>query len=149
MMLEYKAEQKTLMIGGVRIGGVPGMIPTVLIPSIFYTKDRLVKNAEKGEIDKNATESILNTLTNLTEKTGLGTMLDVVATTSEAMERHLQFLVDRTDFPLLIDGSDSLEVNTAGIRFAKEAGFLDRVIINSLTPDTKDELFDVVQEFSM
>ncbi|MHA2163561.1 MAG: hypothetical protein ACXABF_14155, partial [Candidatus Thorarchaeota archaeon] len=114
--------------------------------SIFYTKDRLVKNAEKGEIDKNATESILNTLTNLTEKTGLGTMLDVVATTSEAMERHLQFLVDRTDFPLLIDGSDSLEVNTAGIRFAKEAGFLDRVIINSLTPDTKDELFDVVQE---
>ncbi|MHA2086342.1 MAG: hypothetical protein ACXAB9_14900, partial [Candidatus Thorarchaeota archaeon] len=38
------------------------------------------------------------------------------------------------------------EVNTAGIRFAKEAGFLDRVIINSLTPDTKDELFDVVQE---
>jgi len=73
-------------------------------------------------------------------------MLDVVATTSNAMERYLQYLVDRTDFPLLIDGSDSIEVNTAGIKFAKEAGFLDRVIINSLTPDTKDELFDVIQE---
>ena len=145
-MLEYKAEQKTLEIGGVRIGGLPGRIPTVLIPSIFYTKDRLVKNPATGEIDKNATKNLLGILEDLTERTGLGTMLDVVATTTESMEKYLQFLVDNTDFPLLIDGSDSLEVNTAGIRFAKEAGFLDKVIINSLTPDTKDELFDVVQE---
>ena len=145
-MLEYKAEQKTLKIGGVRIGGLPGRIPTVLIPSIFYTKDRLVKNPSTGEFDKNATENLLGMLVDLTERTGLGTMLDVVATTIESMEKYLQFLIDSTDFPLLIDGSDSLEVNTAGIRFAKEAGFLDRVIINSLTPDTKDELFDVVQE---
>jgi tetrahydromethanopterin S-methyltransferase subunit H len=146
MMLNYNAEQKTLNIGGVRIGGAPGKIPSVLIPSIFYTKDRLVKNADKGEFDKNATENTLNMLADLTEKTGLGTMLDVVATTTESMEKYLQFLVDNTEFPLLIDGSDSLEVNTAGIRFAKEGGFLDRVIINSLTPETKDELFNVVKE---
>jgi tetrahydromethanopterin S-methyltransferase subunit H len=145
-MFEYKAEQKTLEIGSVRIGGPVGRIPTVLIPSIFYTKDRLVKNADTGEIDRSATENLLNMLTDLTERTGLGTMLDVVATTSEAMEKYLQYLVDNTNFPLLIDGSDSLEVNTAGIRFAKAAGFLDRVVINSLTPDTKDDLFDVVQE---
>lgn len=145
-MFEYKATQKTLQISGVRIGGLPGRIPTVLIPSIFYNKDRLVKNSETGEIDRTATENLLDILNSLTERTGLGTMLDVVATTSNAMERYLQYLVDRTDFPLLIDGSDSIEVNTAGIKFAKEAGFLDRVIINSLTPDTKEELFDVIQE---
>ena len=143
-MFEYKVDQKTLEIGGVRIGGRPGRIPTTLIPSIFYTKDRLVNNADKGETDKSATENLLNMLADLTERTGLGTML--VATTSEAMEKYLQYLVDNTNFPLLIDGSDSLEVNTAGIRFAKEGGFLDRVVINSLTPDTKDELFDVVQD---
>ena len=125
-MFEYKVDQKTLEIGGVRIGGRPGRIPTTLIPSIFYTKDRLVKNADKGETDKSATENLLNMLADLTERTGLGTMLDVVATTSEAMEKYLQYLVDNTNFPLLIDGSDSLEVNTAGIRFAKEGGFLDR-----------------------
>jgi tetrahydromethanopterin S-methyltransferase subunit H len=143
-MFDYEANQKTLEIGGVRIGGPPGRIPTVLIPSIFYTKDRLVKNADTGEIDRSATENQLKMLEEMTEKTGLGTMLDVVATTSEAMESHLQFLVDNTEFPLLIDGSDSMEVNTAGINFAKETGFLDRVIINSLTPDTHDELFDVM-----
>ncbi|MGY5856432.1 MAG: tetrahydromethanopterin S-methyltransferase subunit H [Candidatus Thorarchaeota archaeon] len=145
-MLEYESEQKTLEIGGVRIGGPLGRIPTVLIPSIFYTRDKLVKNADTGEFDKSATESTLNMLAELTEKTGISTMLDVVATTTEAMEKYLRYLVDNTEFPLLIDGSDSLEVNTAGIRFAKDSGFLDRVIINSLTPESKDELFDVVQE---
>jgi tetrahydromethanopterin S-methyltransferase subunit H len=73
-------------------------------------------------------------------------MLDVVATTSEAMEKYLQYLVDNTEFPLLIDGSDSLEVNAAGIKCAKDTGFLDRVIINSLTPETKDELYEVVKD---
>jgi tetrahydromethanopterin S-methyltransferase subunit H len=145
-MFEYETEQKTLKIGGVRIGGSPGRIPTVLIPSIFYTKDRLVKNANAGEIDKKATENLLNMLAELTEKTGISTMLDVVATTSEAMKRYLEYLVDNTDFPLLIDGSDSLEVNTAGIKCAKDTGFLDRVVINSLTPETKDELYEVVKE---
>ena len=145
-MFEYETEQKTLKIGGVRIGGSPGRIPTVLIPSIFYTKDSLVKNANAGEIDEKATENLLNMLTDLTERTGISTMLDVVATTSEAMERYLQYLVDNTEFPLLIDGSDSLEVNTAGIKCAKDTGFLERVVINSLTPETKDELYEVVKD---
>ncbi len=145
-MFDYKTDQKTMEIGGVRIGGPPGRIPTVLIPSIFYTNDKLVKNASSGEFDKNEAENLLNMLHEFTEKTGLGTMLDVVATTKEAMENYLRYLVDNTKFPLLIDGSDSLEVNTAGIKYAEEAGFLDRVVINSLTPDTKDELFNVIQD---
>ncbi|MHA2078818.1 MAG: tetrahydromethanopterin S-methyltransferase subunit H family protein [Candidatus Thorarchaeota archaeon] len=146
-MLNFEAEQKTLEIGGVRIGGSPGRIPTVLIPSVFYTKDKLVKNADTGEIS--ATENTLSMLTDLTERTGLGTMLDVVATTEVAMEKYLRYLVDMTEFPLLIDGSDSLEVNTAGIRLAEEAGFLDRVVINSLTPETKEDLYDVVKKHGL
>ncbi|MFW9767551.1 MAG: tetrahydromethanopterin S-methyltransferase subunit H [Candidatus Thorarchaeota archaeon] len=145
-ILSFGVDQITQEIGGVRIGGSLGKIPTVLIPSIFYTKDRLVKNAETGEMDRSATESTLNMLADLTEKTGLGTMLDVVATTVEAMEKYLGHLVDTTEFPLLIDGSDSLEVNTAGIQFAKESGFIDRVVINSLSPETKDELYGVVKD---
>jgi tetrahydromethanopterin S-methyltransferase subunit H len=148
-MLNFEAEQKTLEIGGVRIGGAPGRIPTVLIPSVFYTKDKLVKNADTGEIDKFATEKTLSMLAELTEKTGLGTMLDVVGTTVEAMEKYLRYLVDATEFPLLIDGSDSLEVNTAGIRLAEEAGFLDRVVINSLTPETNEDLYDVVKKHGL
>ena len=145
-MFDYKSEQKTLEIGGVRIGGLPGQTPTVLIGSIFYTKDKSVSNAEKGEFDRKKTEQTINMLRELTEKTGIPTMLDVVATSREAIDKYLRYLADNSDFPLLIDGSDSAEVNATGIMTAKEAGFLDRVILNSLTPTTEEELYKVVRD---
>jgi len=145
-LFDYAVEQKTFKIGGVKIGGLPGKVPTVLINSIFYTKDKLVTDARTGEFNKTATEDILSMLSNLTEKTGNPTMLDVVASTPDAIVKYMEFLVDATELPLLIDGSDSPEVNSAGLKYAKESGFIDRVILNSLTPDTKDELYNTVKE---
>jgi tetrahydromethanopterin S-methyltransferase subunit H len=113
---------------------------------MFYTGDRLVTNAKSGAFNKNATEDALNMLAEMTGKTGIQTMLDVVATTPEAIEQYLRYLVDNCDFPLLIDGSDNVAINSAGIRLAKESGFQDRVILNSLTPDTTDELYEVIME---
>ncbi|TFH07766.1 MAG: tetrahydromethanopterin S-methyltransferase subunit H [Candidatus Thorarchaeota archaeon] len=145
-LFDYVAVQKIFEIGGVKIGGLPGLNPTVLVNSIFYSKDKLVTDAKKGEIDKRAAEDVLTMLAGLSEKTGNPTMLDVVASTPEAIVKYLEFLVDATEFPLIIDGSDSPEVNSAGLKYAKESGFIDRAILNSLTPDTKDEFYDIVQE---
>ncbi|MFX1369847.1 MAG: tetrahydromethanopterin S-methyltransferase subunit H [Promethearchaeota archaeon] len=145
-MFEYTAEQKTLEIGGIKVGGSPGKTPTVLIGSIFYNKDKLVRNREAGEFEKKETEELLVMLSEMTEKTGIPTMLDVVATTETAMERYLLSLVDMTEFPLLIDGCDSVEVNTKGIEVAEEGGFLDRIVLNSLTPETKEELWTAVRQ---
>jgi len=144
-LFKYSAEQKTLTIGGVKIGGLPGRNATVVIASIFHSKDRLVKDAETGDIDKKRTEDILATLSEMSEKTGLPTMLDVVASTSKAMESYLQYLVDTCGFPLMIDGSGDNAVNSAGILIAKDSGFLDRVILNSITPETKDEVYEVIK----
>jgi len=145
-VFDYSSEQKTLHIGSVKIGGQPGKNATVLVPSLFYTKDKLVLNAEKGEFDKVKTEATLNMLQELTSKTGLPTMLDVVGTTCEAIDEYLRSLADMTDFPLLIDGCDSAEVNATGIMTSKEAGFLDRVVLNSLTPTTENELYQVISD---
>lgn len=145
-LFEYAATQLTFKIGGVRIGGIPGQIPTVLMPSVFYTKDRLVLNPDTGDFDERATENILSMLGEMSEKTGISTMLDVVATTETAMDRYLRYLVDNSEFPLMIDGSGNTAVNSAGIRTAKDGGFLDRVVLNSITPESTTELYDVIQE---
>jgi len=145
-LFEYSVEQQTITIGGVKIGGLPGRNATVVIASIFYSKDRLVKDAETGDIDKTATEDVLGMLAEMSDKTGLPTMLDVVASSPNAMDAYLSYLVDTCDFPLLIDGSGDTAINSAGISKAKESGFLDRVVLNSLTPDTKDETYDVIKE---
>jgi tetrahydromethanopterin S-methyltransferase subunit H len=145
-LFEYDTEPKTFEIAGVKIGGIPGKTPTVLIPSVFYAKDKLVMDSKKGKFDIKAMEENLSMLANMTEKTGNPTMLDVVGSTPEAMRSYLEFLVDATDFPLIIDGSDSPDVNSAGLNYAKDAGFLDRVILNSLTPDTRDDFYEIVKD---
>jgi tetrahydromethanopterin S-methyltransferase subunit H len=142
----YREEQKTYNIGGIRIGGYPGKTPTVLVGSIFYSQDPLVSNAQTGEFDKSQAESLLNALVEVSEKTGIPTVLDIVATSTESIVKYMDYLTTNTEFPLMIDGSDSVEVNTSGIRYAEEAGILDRVILNSFSPETGDELYDVVQE---
>lgn len=149
MLFEYGVEQKTYRIGGVRIGGLPGVVPTVLIGSIFYSKDRLVKDSETGVFDTQQTEERLNMVAETSDKTGIPSMLDVVATTPTAIEKYLCYLVDSTEFPLLIDGSASVETNIAGMKTAEERGFLDRVILNSLTPESNEDLYSAANEVGL
>lgn len=148
-MYNYNVEQKTLEIGTVKIGGTPGLVPTAMVGSIFYSKDKLVHDAVKGQIDKKGTEAMLGQLSDISERTGLPSVLDVVASSPEAMENYLRFLVDMTDMPLLIDGSGSLEVNVAGLEVAKDAGILDRVALNSITPDDGKELYSKIEEVGL
>ncbi len=148
-MFEYTAEQRVLEIDNMRIGGKPGINPTVLIGSIFHSGDKLVKNAKEGTIDVPSAEALLNALVDASSATGLPSMLDVVAESPKAIEKHLLHLVDVTDMPLLVDGSGSEEVNLAGVQAAREGGFLDRVMLNSITPDTSMEALESFHELGV
>ncbi|MHA2117871.1 MAG: tetrahydromethanopterin S-methyltransferase subunit H family protein [Candidatus Thorarchaeota archaeon] len=147
-MYSYKVEQKTLEIGNTKVGGTPGLVPTAMVGSIFYSKDKLVRDANSGDIDKTGTETMLSQLADISERTGLPSILDVVASSPEAMDKYLRYLADMTDMPLLIDGSGSLEVNIGGLEVAKDAGLLDRVALNSLTPHD-DEIYSKIEEVGL
>jgi tetrahydromethanopterin S-methyltransferase subunit H len=148
-LYSYKVEQRTLEIGTTKVGGTPGLVPTVMMGSIFYSKDKLVRDANSGEIDKTGTETMLTQLADISERTGLPSILDVVASSPEAMDNYLRYLADMTDMPLLIDGSGSLEVNIAGLEVAKDAGLIDRVALNSLTPDDDEEIYSKIEEVGL
>ncbi len=145
-MQHFASEQKTLDIGGVRVGGRPGLVPTVMIGSVFYSKDKLVLDERAGKIDKSNTERMLHELADVSERTGLPSMLDVVGVTPEAIQTYLRTLADMTDMPLLVDGSGSSEVNIAGLAAARESGLLDRVVLNSLTPEDGNEVYEAIRD---
>ena len=46
-MFEYTAEQRILEIGNTKIGGKPGINPTVLISSIFHSGKNLSRMRKK------------------------------------------------------------------------------------------------------
>lgn len=139
-MYDYDVEQKTVRVGSISIGGRPGLAPTTLIGSVFFSKDRLVLDPKTGEFDKKGAEVAIGRLEEVSEKTGIPSVLDVVAETPEAMVSYVRFLGDSTGMPLMIDGSGAMEVNLAGLKTAEEMGIIDRVILNSIGPEDEADI---------
>lgn len=144
-LLEFRAEQKTFEIGGVRIGGQPGVRPTVLIGSIFYHGHKIIIDEDRGEFDKSEAEQRIRFQEDFAERTGNPCMLDVVGATPEAIQKHLEFVVSVTEMPLLIDGT-TVDVRLAGLKYVSEAGLADRVVYNSIQPEIDDDELAAIRE---
>jgi len=144
-MWRFKAEQKRFQIGGVSVGGQPGERPTVLVGSLFYAKHIVVVDAETGEFDREEAERQLNVQDELSDRTGLPCMLDVIASTPKAMERFLSFALETSERPILIDGSTH-DVRISGVELAEQWGVSDRVVYNSITPEFKQTELEKIQE---
>ncbi len=80
-----KAEQKIFDIGGVKVGGVPGKDPTVLIGTIFYKREPLVQDEKKGLFDRDEAEKWIRRQEELSDVTGIPCMLDVEGSTAQSM----------------------------------------------------------------
>ena len=143
-MFKFKAEQKVFEIGNVKIGGQPGEYPTVLIGSIFYSKHKIVKDPVKGEFDRKAAEDLLNKEAEISEKTGIPRIIDVLGETSEALCKYVEFVADHTDAPFLID-STSPAVRIETLRHVEEIGLIDRAIYNSIDENIKEDELDALR----
>ncbi len=139
-MFIFQKEQVIHTIGGVRIGGNPGEVPTVLAGSIFYSGHKLVSDPAKGIFDKDEAESLVNLQDEMSHTTGNPCMIQIVAEADEAMKRFIEFVADLSDAPLILD-STSASVRLAALQYSEEIGIIDRVIYNSLNLSaTKDEI---------
>ena len=58
-MLRFERDQKVYDIRGVKVGGQPGEYPTVLIGTIFYEGQKIVKDKNKGIFDRDAAEELI------------------------------------------------------------------------------------------
>ncbi len=147
-MLRSSVEQRVLDIGGVKVGGQPGEYPTVLIGSIFYQGHRIVENHTKGIFDRRKAEELILRQEELSEETGNPHMVDIVASTPEAMEKYIGFVSEVTDAPLLIDSTDT-NVRIVGARYAEEVGLLDRVVYNSIGEHTGVNELNILKELGV
>ena len=137
-LLEFQTEQSIFEIGGVRIGGHPGAQPTVLIGSAFYHGHKINVDEARGEFDAEEAEKAIRKQDEFSELTGNPCMLDVVGATPQAIEKHLEFVADVTQSPLLIDGT-TLDVRLAGLEYAAKAGLAERIVYNSIQPGIEDD----------
>ena len=147
-MFKFEREQKIFDVAGVKVGGQPGELPTVLIGSIFYPGQDIVLNENKGLFDKGKGEALIKKLESLSDLTTNPFMLDISGVTEEAFFSYIDFVADITVAPFLINAfSSTLRISAA--RHAVEIGLADRVIYNSIQKDAKDEELEAIRNLGI
>ncbi|MBS7606772.1 MAG: tetrahydromethanopterin S-methyltransferase subunit H [Candidatus Bathyarchaeia archaeon] len=144
-MFKFSKEQIVFEISGIKVGGQPGENPTVMIGSIFYRGDKNVQDEKAGIFNQEAAEDLVTKLEEISDRTGLPAMLDVVCSNRENARRYLEFAADATSMPILIDYV-SEDAAIGGMDAAKELGILDRTILNSINPETKPQIYEKARE---
>jgi tetrahydromethanopterin S-methyltransferase subunit H len=137
-MIKFEREQKIFDIAGVKVGGQPGECPTVLIGTIFYEGHKTVSDPVKGYFDKKGAESLIEKQEEMSRLTGNPHILDVFASTAEALCRYIDFIADFTEAPFLVDSMSSSE-RIPAIKHAIEVGLRERAIYNSIDYSVKEE----------
>jgi tetrahydromethanopterin S-methyltransferase subunit H len=144
-MFDYSVDQKTYEIFGVKIGGVPGLAPTVMVGSMFYKGHGIIEDPVKGLFDVVEAEKQIRDAEEMTDKTGLPSILDLVAENSKAACKYIDFVIDASKIPIMLDvvaEEDQLNV----LQYASDVGIMDRIIFNSLNPQTSDRVYAKIAE---
>lgn len=147
-MFKFEKEQKIFDIAGVKIGGQPGQLPTVMIGTIFYHKDKIVKDEKTGEFDKESAEKLLKAKGEISSKTGNPGIVDVCSSWPQAFEKFIDFVADTIDGPFCIDGTTA-DVRIAGVKHVGETGLSKRVIYNSIEPQIKEAEISAIKDAKM
>ena len=144
-MFDYDVDQKTYEIFGVKIGGVPGLAPTVMVGSMFYKGHGVVEDPVEGLFDVVEAEKQIKDAEEMTDETGLPSMLDLVAENSKAACRYMDFVVEMSKMPIMLDVvAEEDQVNV--LQYASDMGIIDRIIFNSLNPHTSDKVYAKIAE---
>ena len=134
-MFRFKREQFVVNVGGVKFGGQPGELATVLCGTIFYQGHKIVQDEERGAYDHAAADRLVARQAELSEETGNPAVLHLYARTIEALEKYLAFAERAWAGPVIIDSADGA-VRAGGAALVSEIGFADKVIYNSISVAT-------------
>lgn len=134
-MFSYTQEQRTYDLEGIKLGGQPGVYPTLMVGTIFY-KDQF--EDPKKEQEK-AVDLILEQ-DELSKKTSIPSLVDIFIYEKEEIEWKIDFALDHIEGFFSLDMPES-EVRIEVIKHLEKIGALDKVIYNSLNLGiTKEEI---------
>ena len=144
-MFKFKAEQKVYNIAGIEIGGQPGERPTVLIGSIFFSGHKIVKDPLRGIFDRDKAKALLEKEAEASARTGNPGFIDVIGDTGPALIKFLEFVLQNSDAPVLVD-SFSQKVRLMALRHFAGSSISSRLVYNSIAEDYSEEELNCLKE---
>jgi len=138
-MFSFTQDQKILDISGIKIGGQPGIHPTVLFGGLFF----------KGNPDFENAKMQLNNIFNLSKKTGNPAIADFFIKKEEFIEDIIDF-IDKTtpkNLPFSVDIIEpDLKVKT--LEYLNKKKLLKRTIYNSVHVGITDEERQALKKYT-
>jgi tetrahydromethanopterin S-methyltransferase subunit H len=136
-LFRFKRDQSVVNVGGVKIGGQPGELPSVLCGTIFYHGHRIVEDEGRGIFDKKAAKRLIDRQIELSAETGCPSILHLYARSIQAFQNYLEFIDGFWNGPFIIDSADaSTRAHAAAL--VSELGYADRAIYNSISLGTDE-----------
>jgi len=138
-MFSFTKDQKVLEISGVKIGGQPGMFPTVLFGGLFF----------KGEPDYKKTKQLLDNMLDLSNKTGNPAIPDFFIKKEEYIDGIIGFIKDvlPKNHPFSIDVVEpSIKIKI--LEALSENDLLSQTIYNSIHVGVTDEERDALKRYT-
>jgi len=136
-MFSFTKEQKIIDILDIKIGGQPGLLPTVLFGGLFF----------KGEPDFNKAKKQIQDMFNISNNTGNPAVLDFFIKKEEYIQNIINFIEERVpkNYPFSVDIIEpSLKIKT--LEYLDEKNLLSRTIFNSIHVGIKEEERDALKK---
>jgi tetrahydromethanopterin S-methyltransferase subunit H len=144
-LYSLETKQKIYQIGNLKIGGLPGELPTVLIGNIFYKGMPEVSSHKEGCFDKKEVTRWIRLAETVSEQSGVPHLLDIMAMYPEAIRKYIRFVSEETDGPFLVDGANPA-TQTAALSVVEQFGLQDQVIFNGISPRISKAELSAIQQ---
>jgi tetrahydromethanopterin S-methyltransferase subunit H len=147
-MFVFKKPQQVFEFGGIRIGGNPGENPTTLVGGLFFTGQPVVNNTRDGTFDEALAQVWVDTGGEMSSRTGHPLIIQAYGRTPLAMERHLSWLSEHFDGPIMFESTNPA-ARLRAIEYSQETGLTPRIIYNSINMATKQEELNLLKSTSL
>lgn len=137
-LFRFEREQKVYDIYGMKVGGQPGERPPLLVANMFQTKDKLVESRKPVKFDKVKAADRIKELEEISQQTGIPTLVGLVAPTADEMKAYTEFFLSVPNkLPFGID-SWTEKSRRAAAQYVAEIGMQERFNYNSITAWDQD-----------
>ncbi|MHA1886362.1 MAG: hypothetical protein ACXADU_10275 [Promethearchaeota archaeon] len=132
--------------GKIRVGKGSFDLPPVLIGTIFYQNQTIIdrKNPEVFNVQK--AKKRIETHLKLSEKYKVPNLVEISATTPEAMVKYLEFYIGNFEPPFVLGGN--FDSRVAGIEYLEKAGIKpDQYIYNTISSLKNKQELEIIRKY--
>ncbi|MHA2036061.1 MAG: hypothetical protein ACW972_04690 [Promethearchaeota archaeon] len=123
-------------------------LPPILIGTIFYQNQTIIDRKNPQNFDSQKAKKRIDKQIQLSEKFKIPNLVEISATTPEAMIKYLQFYLENYESPFVLGGN--FESRIAGIEYIIEQGLTpDDFIYNTISNLKNNQELEILQKYKI